>query len=107
MARPLLPKRQPAHRPHLPERTFREDMDQVPGLYASQRRLTKHYGDLYAAVQSLESPLDVDALLDYMEEPLKRAGITPGSDEYEYGTAISVLLGAVLLAIEADREGRS
>lgn len=82
-------------------------MDHVPGVLASQRRLALHYGDLYAAVQSLDCPLDVDALLDYMEEPLKRAGIAPGGDEYDYGVAISVLLGGILMAIEADREERS
>lgn len=87
-------------RPDDEVRLLRDDLDHLPGLVASQRRLTAHSMRLYPAWNSLELGIDVDAALDYIERPLKAAGLPAD----QYGRLVGIILGFGITMIEAERE---
>lgn len=90
-------------RPHLGTHVPRDDFDHLPGLLAAQKRLSMTHGEIFPAFEGLDiRGLSVDALLDYIERPLKSAGM----EEKEYGRVVGVILGTVMIAVEADREAR-
>lgn len=82
-------------------RELRSDFDAMPGVRAAQKRLVVCEGRIYAAFNSLEI-MDVDAMLDYIEAPLAACGLPKD----QYGRVVGVILGAIMVAVEADREGR-
>lgn len=93
--------RRPFHgRPDDEVRLLRDDLDHLPGLVASQRRLTGHGMRLYPAWNSLELGIDVDAALDYIERPLRAAGLP----DRQYGHIVGIILGFGITMVEAERE---
>jgi hypothetical protein len=76
-------------RPDDEVKLLRDDLDHLPGLLASQRRLRASDMRIYPAWNSLELGIDVEAALEYIERPLQVLGLP----KEKYAKLVGIVLG--------------
>jgi hypothetical protein len=81
-------------------RALREDMDQMPGQVAAQRRMVNHGSRVFPAFNSLDIGIDADTALAYLQASAKVIGVPAD----QYGRLLGILLAWGVVVVEAERE---
>lgn len=79
---------------------LREDMDQMPGVLAGQRRLVKHDRRVFPAFESLDLGISPETALTYLQAPSNVIGVP----EENRGKLLGFILAWGITCVEAERE---